>query len=295
MASDIDVRLLRTFLTVAKTGSVTGCAAKLKLSQPAVSQQIKRLEDLIGFALINRDDHRLSLTQQGRLLMPYAERMLACSEQMFRRLAAGREPEPLRLGLPEDLAESVLPLILGDFRVEYPHIDLMIDTAPNMVLEMRLRERALDLAVLESVMAQPASGSEWRRPLHWVMGPECRFKARRAVPLVLFAEGCPYRQAALGELMDHDIPFEITATITSWGGARAAVRAGLGVTVAPRAMLLPGLRSFAGDGDRLPALPATVATLRRAAASHTPGGDRLVERLACAVTGTLAAETSRQL
>ena len=309
MASDIDVRLLRTFLTVAKTGSITSCALRLKLSQPAISQQIKRLEDLIGSPLINREDHRLTLTTSGRLLVPYAERMLACNEQMFRCLMAGHEPELLRLGLPEDIAESVLPRIQNGFRGEFPYVDLLIDTAPNMMLEARLRERQLDLALLEapsSPLAPPSgsalsggragmnggSAGDWRRPLHWVLAPEFRLNPRRPVPLVLFAEGCPYRQAAVNELMEHDILFEITATVADWGGARTAVRAGFGVTVAPRSMPLPGLRMCPGDGDRLPVLPATVATLRRASSSYTPGGDRLAEQLAFVATDSLTQDAS---
>src|SRR5215207_3734899 len=108
MAADLETALLRAFLTAAQTGSISRAATALGHSQPALSQQLRKLERAVGQPLLHRTATGVSLTKAGAALMPYAEQILALCAQALHapRLALTGH---CSVGLIEDLAAAPLP------------------------------------------------------------------------------------------------------------------------------------------------------------------------------------------
>lgn len=94
MMLDLDIRLLRSFLTVVETGSITASAQRLDRTQPAVSLQIQKLEALLGGALFDRTERGLVLTRRGELLLPYAEQMVDINDRLCRAMDRVPPPRP---------------------------------------------------------------------------------------------------------------------------------------------------------------------------------------------------------
>ena len=115
MRRDIDIGLLRAFVAVVETGSVTGAATLLSLTQAAVSQQIKRLEELFGTPLFERHHQRLSLKPAGERLMAHAQRLIALNDEVWGTMTAPAYEGEVRLGVPHDIVGPYLPPILKRF------------------------------------------------------------------------------------------------------------------------------------------------------------------------------------
>ena len=291
MPNDIDIRLLRSFVTVVRTGSITGAAITLKRSQPAISMQLKKLEELIGHSLLSRDEQRFALTAQGLRLLPYAERMVDLSDRLFAVLRTGGE-ERLRFGFPEDLLSGNLVVaVLESLQREWPGaiVDIVCDGAETLL--ERFHQGELDLVVTERVAVPPLPPRSWLRPLGWLVRAGFSHPPGTVLPLVLFPRGCLYHRLVLEELARQGIGHRTTVTASNWSGVQAAVLAGCGISVMPVGTVASGLRLSSGPQDGLPPLPTIVAAVQQAATARTPAGNRLVELLMDNVRGVFAGFT----
>jgi DNA-binding transcriptional LysR family regulator len=120
MRRDIDIALLRAFVAVVETGSVTGAANLLNLTQAAVSQQVKRLEEVFGTELFERHHKRLVLKPNGERLMAHAQRMIALNDEVWGAMSAPAYEGEVRLGVPHDIVGTYLPPILRRFDKAWP-------------------------------------------------------------------------------------------------------------------------------------------------------------------------------
>jgi DNA-binding transcriptional LysR family regulator len=111
MRRDIDVSLLRAFVAVVETGSVTGAAQILNLTQAAVSQQLKRLEELFDTELFERHHKRLALKPNGERLIGHAQRLIALNEEVWGAMSRPAYAGEVRLGVPHDIVGPYLPPI----------------------------------------------------------------------------------------------------------------------------------------------------------------------------------------
>ncbi len=140
---------LRTFLWVARLGGVRRAAARLNISQPAVSGRIATLEQALCQTLFQRRPGGLVLTRHGQMLLTYAEQMLFVEEEIRKRVADPSEAQGLfRIGASETIAQSWLPAFMKAFSDAFPRVtlDLTVDISVN--LRAALLERGLDLAFL---------------------------------------------------------------------------------------------------------------------------------------------------
>src|SRR5215203_683355 len=115
MARNIDTSLLRAFVAVAETAGMTAAANLLNVTQAAVSQQIKRLEEAFGAELFERQRRGLRLTAAGERLFAKAKRMLALNDEIWAEMTTPIYEGGVRLGIPYDLVHSYLPLVLKTF------------------------------------------------------------------------------------------------------------------------------------------------------------------------------------
>lgn len=237
----LDTLTLQCFLEVAETGSFTLTAARVGRSQSAVSQQIAKLEGLLGQRLISRGK-QLRLTDEGQIFLAYARRIHALQREAIDRF---REPElqgEVRFGLPEDFAYVYLSGVLAQFARAHPRILLTIECDLTLNLLARFRAREFDLVLVKTNRPEdfPNGIDVLDEPLAWVGNPAL-VAADGPLPLVLAPQPCVYRAAALRTLESHGRPWRQALASPSHAGTLAAVRAGLGLTVLPRPMIPEGL------------------------------------------------------
>lgn len=251
MARDLETALLRSFLTAVREGSINRAAGVLGQTQPALSQQLRKLERSVGRPLLHRTPRGVSPTRAGEELLPYAERILALSAQAVTqagRVLTGR----CGVGLLEDLAASHLTQTLADLASVHPDATLEV-----LVLSAAEMRRAYDTGRVHLVLDETADlpgPPRWttRRPLVWAVGPGVDV-ARDPLPVVLFSNPCFWRASVVDSLERSGRPWRVTFESNGLVGVLAAVRAGLGITAIMPANVEPALRSV-GTGA-LPALP----------------------------------------
>lgn len=199
----LDLRGIETFWWVATLGGFRAAAEKLHTSQPAVSQRIQQLEQVLGVRLFDRDTRGVRLTVRGQLLLEHAGRMLELRQDMLRlarddRAVSGR----ITLGVAETIVQTWLPDLLSRAHEVFPDlvIDIAVETTP--VLRAHLLAHQIDLAFLLAPVAEPQIGQLplCRVPLAWVaggalrLGPEPVSLQRVAQhPVITYAAGTqPY-------------------------------------------------------------------------------------------------------
>lgn len=233
---NLDLELLRAFLAVVETGSFTRAASLLGRTQPAISLQIRRLEDQLRAPLLDRSGKTVGLTIEGAGLLPQARRLLKVNDEIVASLGEGDLEGEVRFGAPEDIATLHLPAILGSFARSHPRITLAVTADYTANLLDQLSRGLLDLAMIKREPVGPELGVRvWREPLVWVARDHGVLEAPR-LPLILAPAPDIYRKRALAALQDADIPFRAAFTSPSLAGQMAALRAGLGVGVMPLAM-----------------------------------------------------------
>ena len=145
-------RRLQVFHAVAKHLSFTRAAETLFMTQPAVTFQIKQLEEQLNTRLFDRAQGRISLTPAGQLALDYAERILALSAELETRLkeASGQAAGPLLIGASMTIGEYVLPQLIGSFKARYPAVVPTLFVGNSEAVQERVAERTLDLGFIES-------------------------------------------------------------------------------------------------------------------------------------------------
>lgn len=274
----IDPTLLLSFVAVAETGSLTRAASRLGLAQPTVSLRIKRLETELGAALFERGPRRLTLTAAGEVLLGYARRILALSDEVRARLAEAEVEGTVRLGTPEDFATTHLAWVLARFATSHPRTALAVTTDLTLNLLERFRAGEFDLVLVKREPGGAGGGVRvWREPLVWAAAREDWFDRDGTIPLVVSPAPCVYRRRAIEALEAAARSWRIAYTSTSLAGTQAAVRAGLGLTVLPRDMV-PADLVVLGTAQGAPDLRDTEIALLTAQPLSRPAA-RLAEHV----------------
>jgi DNA-binding transcriptional LysR family regulator len=145
-------RRLQVFHAVAKQMSFTKAAETLFMTQPAVTFQIKQLEEQYNTRLFERGHGRVALTPAGQIVYEYAERILALSAELDTRLKemTGRLSGPLLIGASSTIAEFMLPRVLGEFKSRYPDVHARLFVANSGIVEGRVGEHSIDVGLIEA-------------------------------------------------------------------------------------------------------------------------------------------------
>lgn len=234
-----DPTLLRTFVAVAETLSFTRAAELLQLSQPTVSQQVRKLELAAGRQLVTRDTRAVSLTDNGDAMLGFARSILAAHDGAAAYFTGSAMRGRLRFGSADDLALTQLPQILRDFRQLYPQINLELTVNQSGVLARRLKAGQLDLVFVKQEPDQPDGRVVRRERLVWVAHKSLQLEPDQPVPLIVYQAPSLSRDAAIQALEDAGRTWRITCNVREINGVLAALRAGIGVAVFPQ-NLIPG-------------------------------------------------------
>ena len=275
----LDIDLLRSFVSVVDAGGFTRAGERVHRTQSTVSQQIKRLEDTFGRPLLHRNGKRVALTEEGERLLSYARRILALAQEAHQVVAQSAGEGVVRLGLPEDFAASRLAQVLARFARsrQGARLDVRCD------LSVRLRDD-LDRGELDLILFKRDAGERggiacWPERLSWIASRRRELDVRRdPVPLVVFPQGCLYRNRAIHALEAAGRAWYIAYTSPNFYGIQAAVSVGLGISILPQAAILADHRVL-GAKEGFARVPNTELALL-AAPDASPATRRLADILA---------------
>jgi DNA-binding transcriptional LysR family regulator len=274
----LDLDLLRSFVSVVDTGGFTRAGERVHRTQSTVSQQIRRLEDNLGYPLLHRNGKQATPTEQGERLVSYARRILAL-EQEARDVVTRPDSEGVvRLGVPEDFAVYRLTELLSDFARSRPGLRLDVRSGVSVQSRRAVERGELDLALFKREAGESGGIAAWPERLHWVTSRKHPIDFRRdPLPLVMSEQGCLYRNRMIHAAEGAGRAWHMAYTSPSLIGIQAAVSVGIGVSILPEVAVLPEHRVLKAK-DGFPPITNTEVALV-AAAGASPATRRLAEIL----------------
>ncbi|WP_019401641.1 LysR substrate-binding domain-containing protein [Chelatococcus sp. GW1] len=265
----IGLDLLRTYVAVCRQGSLSKVAAQMGRAQSALSMQMRRLESLVGRQLFQRPGRGVVPTAEGEVLLGYATRILALSEEALSRLRQAEISGAVRIGLAEEVATATLPAALGRLNRAYPDIRLDVVVEHALALGRLWGEGELDVAIAPTSAVAGDAAVTWNVALEWMCAVDCTPDSSRPLDLVAFAAPCLWRQRMLEALVALGREHRITFTSQSITALAAAVENGLGIGLLPPESLRTGalrvLKPAAGVPEPLTVQYGLYARDRRSA------------------------------
>ena len=282
---DLPIGMLRTFVTVIEVRNFTKAADLLGRSQPAVSLQIKRLEDQIGYKLIHHRGRAMHVSEQGEALAMHARQILRLND-----LAVGLFDRPdtdagLRVGLPLDYGVRLLQQNLTALMKEQPGLRLSVqcDLSQNL-LDCLLRDE-IDMVVALYQGGDPQFlVDHWQEQPFWVGADDIRPDDYDDLPLVAHPAGCVYRQRMTDALKMVRRNWEVVFSSPDIGAVQRAVRDGLGFSSLTAPTIQDGMRHIPAS-EGLPALEPLKIGLFYRQTRLGGSGNLVADRLADTVQG----------
>ncbi len=269
MPRNLDPALLRAFVTVAETAGMTSAANVLHLTQAAVSQQVKRLEEAFGCELFERERRGLRLTSAGERLFGKAKRLLALNDEIWAEMTTPLHKGQIRLGIPSDLVGTYLPAILRAYTQAYPQVEVSIACQTSPLLKQMLENGELDLAIIEEQACGGGGECLASDRLVWVGAKGGEAHRRRPLPIAFGDETCAFRPTVLDALRATEIGWRAVSEIGNDLAMNALVQTDLAV-MAALASTVPAEYDVLGKDAGLPALPNFSINLYLPKASATP-------------------------
>ena len=282
----MELRHLRTIAAVARHGSFTKAAEELYLAQSAISQQIRRLEQELGVEVFRRTSRSVELTAEGRVILGYAQRVLAEVDGLHSELEelTGLLRGKLRIGGVYPTGPYDLFGMLADFRAEHPGVAIhMVEDTQDGVLEAL---RADDLDCAFTALNPDALGNEFAATLLWEeeivvalpaghplgRGAQVTFEELAAEDLIAYRENSALRRRLERAMAERGLEPRNAFICTEMGAVRGLASKGLGIAVLPRSVAEePGppieLRQIGPDRLTWP-----IALVWRASRRQTPAG-----------------------
>lgn len=282
---NIDMDVLRTFVTGIDLGSFAKAADRLGRSPSAISLQLRKLEEQTGQTLFQKQGRGLALTEAGEIMIGYARRILDLNDEARNALSGLSAMEGwVRIGLPQDFAETWFPGLLGRFARAHPKVRVEARVDRGSALADAVEDGSLDLSLTWGGMGRTGVRIIEQRPVVWI-GPEGFVRdPEQPLPLIAFDAPCAFRSAAVTALDRQKIAWRHAFTSPSLAGLWAAVTAGLGATPRTSEAVPPHLRVLDPDAANLPPLGAIDIALHVSGASQNAAVDRLQTLLLEALT-----------
>jgi DNA-binding transcriptional LysR family regulator len=266
---------LRTLVTVVEVGGFAKAGELLGLSQPAVSLQIKRLEELLGNKLFKKQGQRQVLNHHGEILLPLAKQLLQMNDNILQTFSSEVLVGKVRLGIPSEFAATVLPAIIGDFVSLYPDVALEVKSELSKKLRHSDNREQYDLilALLEG-SEQSQYPIFMEDELVWV-GDVNNINSD-VINLVVAEEGCIYRRRAINVLEKAGLKWRIVYTNADLTGISAAIKENLGITILAK-HTVPNDLNWAKSTSLLPELGTVGISLIKQSQESQQAVDKLAE------------------
>lgn len=263
----MDSDLLRSFVAFAECGSFNRAADRIGRTPSAFSMQMKRLEDIVGSTLFEREGRNVLLTADGITFVGYARRMLSLQDEAMGKMRGQDSSRPIRIGCPDDYTQKILPVVLRAIRMTHPDAKFFISVNPTILLHRMLDQGELDI----SIISRSEKGEEGyflrHEPGVWVSSPIHKQHLANPLSLVLPAEDCKFHAWAIDAISKADRPFTLFATTRQAASLLHLVRDGLGVAALAAASVTDEFQILESR-DGFPPLPAVGVALMLSDASH---------------------------
>jgi DNA-binding transcriptional LysR family regulator len=237
---------LHTFTTVASCGGITRAAGKLNTVQSNVTTRIRALESEVGVPLFERHARGMTLTDAGRRLLPYAERLSALSREALNAARDDGTPKgPLAIGSMETTAAVRLPSLLTHFHHRFPDVQLTLQTGPTTSLTQAVLDSSLDGAFVAGPVDHPELVTTPVFKEELVLLSARRWKSLAALragtpasgpTILVFRSGCSYRQRLEQVMYEFGWPSAARFEFGTLDGIIGCVAADMGITLLPRAV-----------------------------------------------------------
>jgi len=192
---NLDLSTLRSFVTIAESGSMTRAAGRLYMTQSAISMQIKRLENSLGLSVFERSAHGMTTTTEGEQLLHFASQMLAINDEAMGRLTSPDYEGKVRLGAPGDIIYPHIPGILKDFNRDFPRVQIKLSSGPTVNLKNQYQQGLLDIVLTTEKNAGPGGRVISSEALIWTGAVDGNAWKKRPVPLGI-SKNCAFRTSA---------------------------------------------------------------------------------------------------
>lgn len=277
MASPLDLDQIRTFLAIVDTGSFTRAAEEVFKTQSAVSMQMRKLEERLGASLFERSGRSVKLTEEGERLLGYARRLLSLSVEALTAFDEDSIEGFVRIGLPDDYAERILPEIMARFSRSNPRVELQIACEPSVNLTEHIDKGHLDVALVCPTRVSQAEIVR-REPLHFVTSAAHLVHEEPVLPLAIGRADCAWRRQGIEALTR--VGREHRVLFTSWSATivASAVLAGLAVSVLPECALRSGMRVLT-EAEGFPRLADAEIGMLRGRNSDRPVIEALIAHI----------------
>lgn len=249
----IDGTQIRVLLKIVETGSFSAAAAALDVTQPSISQHVRRVEAAIGRPLFRRKKSGVELTRDGDAAIIYARAMVGLSKELKERLARNAGHIKISVGMSEDFCRTALPSVLGLFAREHKHVELRVISGSYSALLDAIDEEQVDIAVLRRNARFPEMTHLWSEDLVWVGRDDLDLPVNDPVPLCTPIDN-PARDAAIATLKQAGRRWRIAFESNSLASIEAALQARLGVACWTRSMRYYGVAHLGAESG-LPPLP----------------------------------------
>ena len=270
----IDPAWLQSFVAIAERGALARAAERVNRTPSALSVQLRQLESTLSARLVQRTTRRLQLTAEGERFLPYARRLLDLQQEALQSLQPAAEPALWRVGLSEYFMPARLKSLLDLLQEAAQGAQLEVTWARSGELQRHWQAGELDLAVVTAHDPPKGALLVSRETLSWVAAPGFHAPANAPLPLVLLADACPVRDAALAALQKRGVAHSVRMACSGSQAVVTAIRAGWGVGCLNASAIPPDLQVLAqGDARRWKspgrlgffalAQPALAATARR--------------------------------
>ncbi|QFU07961.1 HTH-type transcriptional regulator CynR [Rhodobacteraceae bacterium THAF1] len=274
---NLDLTALRSFVTVAEVGGVTRAAGHLNLTQSAVSMQLKRLEESLGVALLDRSARTVALTPTGDQLLSYARRMLVLNDEAVARMTDDAFEGEIVLGVPHDILYPAIPPFLAAFAQRYPRLRVRLLSLPTRTLKDMFRRGECDAILTTEETLDDGAETLLTLPLVWAGAQNGT--AHRTRPLSFaFCRNCIFSPIAKSRLDGAGIDWHSVVDSASDRAAEVAVMADLAVYVILDQTLPRGIAKVPDTCD-LPALPDQNINLYRSSRLQSQVSDALATLL----------------
>ncbi|MBL8266893.1 LysR substrate-binding domain-containing protein [Steroidobacter sp.] len=284
MKVNLDIDLLRTLVAFADAGSFKGAAQLVLRSQPAVSMQMRRLEELVGHPLFTKRGRDMVFTDKGEQLAQQARQILALHDKVVSTWRGGDAGGRVVLGLPDDYAALLLPDIFAELTRSWPNVSVEVVVNTSPVLIEQLDNGQLDLAILATQAPKRSDVILRKEPVVWTGSPDHDTHLQRPIKLAVFSDESPVYRATIAALRDSAREgevapdFRIGVKSKSWTVLVAAARAGFAVTTMARCVVPPGLRIL-GPEDGFPNLGDIHIVMRGTPDTQSIATSKLAERI----------------
>lgn len=259
-AGSLDSELLRTFLAIAETGSFTKGAERIFRSQPAVSLQIKRLEEILGSPVFERRARGVELSPLGERLRPAAERIVGLLDETAGELRSDAVTGRVRIGIPDEYARTILPGVISRFTQAHPRVEVSVRCGFSADFPALLERGELDLAVHAVERRDENAICLREEKTVWATSSRHLAHERRPLPLALFDRACWWRERAVEALEASGLRYHVAFSSESVNGVMAAIEAGAAIGLLGESSLGDGLRILTAE-EGFPHVPSSELVL----------------------------------